>query len=190
MSAFPTSPRPRTVQIASTAPSLMSEAPSGRQQVRTRGGQRWILTLNYPPRLRAELDPVFAAAAALQGRFNTCTVTPGYYHKDARGTATSGTASAGVAGAFTVSLSSLNGTLKAGDFLKFAAHSKVYIVTADKAAGAGALSISPALIQDVGSEALTLQDVPFTCRLAGDVATYGTGLAGINGLTVQLAEAY
>ena len=62
--------------------------------------------------------------------------------------------------------------MKAGDFVKFAGHSKVYMVTADRA-GAGLMSIEPTLVQSVASsEAVTYNSVPFNMRLANDIQTY------------------
>jgi len=71
-----------------------------------------------------------------------------------------------------VPIDGISGTLKAGDFIKFANHSKVYMVTADLT-GAGNVSIEPALVANVAdNEAITFDSVPFTMRLRNDIQTY------------------
>ena len=66
----------------------------------------------------------------------------------------------------------ISGTLKAGDFVKFAAHSKVYMVTEDRA-GAGNMSIEPALVANVANnEVVIFDDIQFTMRLRNDIQTY------------------
>ena len=188
MSAWPVTVYPKQVKIGSLAPGYFSLAPDGHQQSRSRGAHFWLITLTYPPRLRADLDPIFAFANSLLGRQNTCTVVPGYYSKSARGTASGSPTGAGSAGASSVTVSGLSGTLLAGDFVKFNSHSKVYQVTADRS-GNGAMSIAPNLIADA-SGAITFDDVPFTCRLISELAELDSNLADIYGATFKLMEAY
>jgi hypothetical protein len=75
-------------------------------------------------------------------------------------------------GSSTVAIDGITGTIKAGDIVKFANHSKVYMVTADRD-GAGDMTIEPALVSALADdEEVTYNDVPFTMRLANNVQSY------------------
>lgn len=173
------------VRIESWSPTLVSTAISGKTQRRSRGAHRWRINLTYPAAKRETLDPIWAFANGLRGQYDTCTIVPSYYAKLARGTISSGTGT-GAAGATAIS-SSGSGTLKAGDFIKFASHDKVYQVIADGTLGSS-ISITPALIVAISSSAITFDDVPFTVGLASDLCAIDQALASIYGFTVDLIE--
>jgi len=170
---YPTTPEFEAINLESRHNNVMSETVSGRMQVRTLGGQRWSFTAKYNPMTRAEFQPVFAFVMSQQGRFGTFTIVPpviGDASGDVSGTALVNATTA--AGATSVAMDGITGTIKAGDFIKFASHSKVYMVTADRA-GAGSVSIEPPLVSGVtDNEAITYDSVPFTMRLANDVQSY------------------
>jgi hypothetical protein len=117
--------------------------------------------------------PVFAFVMSQQGQLGTFTIVPpviGNANGDVSGTVLVNGATN--AGAVSVPIDGISGTLKAGDFIKFANHSKVYMVTADLT-GAGNVSIEPALVANVAdNEAITFDSVPFTMRLRNDIQTY------------------
>ena len=170
---YPTTPEFEAINLESRHNNVMSETVSGRMQVRTLGGQRWSFTAKYNPMTRAEFQPVFAFVMSQQGRFGTFTIVPpviGDASGDVSGTALVNATTA--AGATSVAMDGITGTIKAGDFIKFASHSKVYMVTADRA-GAGSVSIEPPLVSGVtDNEAITYDSVPFLMRLANDVQSY------------------
>ena len=170
---YPTTPEFQAINLESRHNNVMSETVSGRMQVRTLGGQRWSFTAKYNPMTRAEFQPVFAFVMSQQGRFGTFTIVPpviGDASGDVSGTALVNATTA--AGATSVAMDGITGTIKAGDFIKFASHSKVYMVTADRA-GAGSVSIEPPLVSGVtDNEAITYDSVPFLMRLANDVQSY------------------
>jgi len=170
--SYPTSPVFNAVNMTSQSPTLFSETVSGRQQSRKIGGQKWSFTATYPPMTQAEFQPVWAFVVAQQGKHGTFTITPPVVSSTSgTGTGTALCTSASK-GATSVTISGLTGTLKAGDFVKFASHSKVYMLTADRS-GAGAIAIEPALVEAVaGSEALIYNNVPFTVRLTNDLQSY------------------
>ena len=69
------------------------------------------------------------------------------------------------------------GRLKAGDFIKFASHTKVYMVVADvtSSSNAATVTIEPPLIADITNDsAVTYDDVSFTVHLTGDVQQFGS----------------
>lgn len=187
---YPASPEASNVSATSLQPNLMSETRSGRRQVRSIGSQRWALTLSYNPMTRAEFMPIYAFVIAQKGQYDTFTIAPPVI------SSTSGTASGTVttnasasAGAASVSLTGLTGTLKAGDFIKFANHNKVYMLTADRS-GSGSASIEPPLLTAVGSGVgVTYNNVPFTVRLDNDVQQYKLSGYERYGFEVDMVEA-
>ena len=171
--SYPTSPEFKAINITSKHSNLVSETVSGKVQVRALGGQKWSFTAKYNPMTRAEFMPVYAFVTALQGRYGTFTIVPPVI-SSTRGTAT-GTVTvngAHTAGDTTIAITGLTGTLKAGDFIKFSTHDKVYMVTADLT-GSGTLSIEPGIVVTVASgSGVTYNSVPFKMRLNNDVQEY------------------
>tara|TARA_R110000744_G_scaffold235443_2_gene353121 strand:+ start:12375 stop:12728 length:354 start_codon:yes stop_codon:yes gene_type:complete len=98
------------------------------------------------------------------------------------------TCTAAALGAVSVPSSGLTGTLKAGDFIKFSGHTKVYKLTADRA-GNGNLSIVPPLTTAVTTDTVTYNDVPFTVRLKNDVQEYAIGVDMLHKFEVDFVEA-
>ena len=170
---YPTTPEFQAINVESKHNNLVSETISGRQQVRTIGGQRYCFMARYNVMTRAEFMPVFAFVTSQQGQLGTFTIVPpviGNANGDVSGTVlVNGSTSAG---AVSVPIDGISGTLKAGDFIKFASNTKVYMVTADLT-GAGSVSIEPALVANVtDNEAVTFDNVPFTMRLRSDIQTF------------------
>jgi hypothetical protein len=170
---FPATPEASTVNITSLQPNLMSETRSGRRQVRSIGSQRWSMTATFNPMTRAEFMPVYAFVLAQKGQLDTFQFVPpvvGSTEGGATGTVTTNGTFA--IGATSITIAGLTGTLKAGDFIKFASHSKVYMLTADRS-GAGAMTIEPPLFVAVGNTVgITYVSVPFTVRLTNDIQQY------------------
>ena len=169
---YPTTPEFQAINVTSRHSNVSSETISGRTQVRSLGGQRFAFSAKYNPMTRAEFQPVFAFVTSQQGRLGSFSIVPPVIGSTS-GTAT-GTALANggdAIGSTTVTVDGFTGTIKAGDFVKFA-HSKVYMVTADRD-GAGDISIEPALVADVSdNEEMVFNDVIFTMRLANDTQEY------------------
>jgi len=193
---FPTSPVPADIKVSSFTPTLVSETQSMKRQVRRRGGQRWAFEVNYPPMTRAEYAPVYAFCIAQRGQYETFTFIPPVV-SDPQGTATgtplvNGAQSAGDNTIVTDGWSNSITALKAGDFLKFSGHNKVYMVTADATSdgsGNATLTIEPPLMADVSdNEALTVGDVPFTVSLVNDTQEFSAGPPNIYEFNLQLIE--
>jgi len=165
------------MKITSLTPTLVSTAHSLKRQVRSRGGQRWLIEGAYPVMTRSEFAPIYAFSVAQRGQYETFTfVLPGL-----------DTPQGGIPGTPLVDGADQTGrsidtkgwtadqsnVLKAGDFIKFAGHNKVYMVTADAgsdASGLSTLTIEPALVSSPADEAaLTVDDIPFTVAFAQDV---------------------
>lgn len=170
---YPTSPEFQAIGLQSKHRNVYSETVSGRIQARSIGKQQWIMTAKYNPMTREEFAPVYAFVVSQAGRLGTFTIVPPVVGSTSGTASGSVTASSNVtAGNKTVGITGLTGNLKAGDFIKFSGHTKVYMLTADRS-GAGNISIEPALVQDVASgDSVTYNSVPFTMRLSNDVQEY------------------
>lgn len=187
--SYPTTPAFNAINMQSDSPTLFSEAISGRMQSRKIGGQKWVFTASYASMTRAEFQPVWAFCVAQQGKHGVFTIVPtGVSSTNGTGSGTVTCSSASL-GATQVTVSGLTGSLKAGDFVKFAGHDKAYMLTADRS-GNGAISIEPALVSAVStSEQLIYSDVPFTMRLANDLQSYKVGSGMFYNYEVDLIEA-
>jgi hypothetical protein len=187
---YPTTPEFQAINVVSKHKNLMSEAISGRVQVRAIGGQKWQFTAKYNPMTRVEFMPVYSFVTAQQGMLGTFTIVPPVI------SSTSGTAS-GTAlvngnhaiGDRTITVDGFTGSLKAGDFVKFANHSKVYMLTADRS-GAGTMTIEPALVATLANdEVITYNSVPFTMRLSNDIQEYSLSANEYYTYEIDMAEA-
>ncbi|MBF0417659.1 MAG: hypothetical protein HQL86_05350 [Magnetococcales bacterium] len=179
---YPAWPRPKSVQIGSTTPTIVSESHSLRLQARSRNVHRWTFSLVYMDLTRDEHAILRAFCLAQRGRLNRFQfVSP--IHAVPRGVA---------AGSPKVHGSSFlrdpldeamrvptrgwapntAGIIKAFDFVKFNGHSKVYAATADcdsDETGHATLVIEPGLRLPVADdETVIIHDVSFTCSLVED----------------------
>ena len=69
------------------------------------------------------------------------------------------------------------GRFKAGDFVKFASHDKIYMVVADvtSSSNAATVTIEPPLVADIANDsAVTYDNVPFTVHLVNDIQSFGS----------------
>ncbi|MFH1984119.1 MAG: hypothetical protein ABIL58_19950 [Pseudomonadota bacterium] len=174
---FPTTPAPSKVSIESFYPTFVSTAHNQSRQVSQRGGHRWFLTLDFPKGLtRAELAPIFAFLVAQRGQYDTFTYTPPVVD-DPRGSVSGtplvdGASQTGRTIATKGWTASQTGIVLAGDFIRFAGHNKVYMITANAdsdGSGEADISIDPALLASPVNEAvITVTDVPFTVGLLDD----------------------
>ena len=187
---YPTTPSFSSVGFSSKSYNLMSESLSGRTQVRHIGGQRFEFKATYPPNTATEFAPVNAFIMAQNGMAETFQIVlPEISVKSGNATGTVSTTASASIGATTVAIDGLSGTLKAGDPIKFANHSKVYIIASDRA-GNGTLTFYPALRSAlVNNEVLTYTNVPFTVRLQNDIQKYTLGLASLVKYEVDFIEA-
>jgi hypothetical protein len=161
--------------IKSIQNTIISKTVSGKKLARQIDGQRWGFTAKVITAKRSDVYGELMAFIIKQrsGKENFTIVPPEV--EDARGTASgtpNGTASAG---ATSITLGgSGTGTLKAGDFIKFANHDKVYMVVADQSdISTGSLTIEPPLTTAVSSSDIQYDNVPFTVYLTNDIQEFG-----------------
>lgn len=173
--SYPTSPDYTAFNFKGVSNTVKSETRSGKIQVRTVGAQRWEFSASYKDLTRAQFMPVAAFIMSQDGSAGVFTVTPPVISSasgSVSGTVLVNNLSGYAAGSTSVAIDGITGVLKAGDVIKFAGHSKVYMVTADRS-GAGSLSFTPALVEAVANnEAITYDNVPFNVRLKNDVQEY------------------
>ena len=84
-----------------------------------------------------------------------------------------------------------NNALRAGDLIKFANHSKVYMVTDDITASGGSASIliSPPLVAAVANnEAITVNKPQFTVYLSTGEISYTTDATGFYNISFEVRE--
>jgi hypothetical protein len=174
--AFPISTAKFTsLGIKSIQNTIISKSVSGKKLARQIDGQRWAFTIQIITAKRSDVYGDLMAFIVKQrsGKENFTIVPPEI--TDARGTASgtpNGTASAG---ATSITLAgSGTGTLKAGDFIKFASHDKVYMVVADQNdISTGTLTIEPPLTTAITNSNIQYDNVPFTVHLTNDVQEFG-----------------
>ena len=168
--SYPTDPEFAEVSVTSRHSTVTSQTRNGRTQVRSLGAQRWALTGRYNELKREEFAPVFAFVMDQEGGVEDFSITPPVI-SSTRGTRTGSVLANGAhsAGDKTIAIDGGSGSFKAGDFIKFASHDKVYMVTADLS-GAGTLNIQPGLVAAVpDNNAITYNNVTFKVRLENEV---------------------
>ena len=165
----------QSLGIKSIQNTIISKSVSGKKLARQIDGQRWGFTARIITAKRSDVYGELMAFIVKQrsGKENFTIVPPEV--EDARGTASgtpNGTASAG---ATSITLGgSGTGTLKAGDFIKFASHDKVYMVVADQSdISTGSLTIEPPLTTAITNSDIQFDNVPFTVHLTNDIQEFG-----------------
>lgn len=174
--AFPISnSKFQTMGIKSIQNTIISQSQSGKKLARQIDGQRFGFTARIITAKRSDVyGELMAFIIKQRSSKENFTIIPPEI-EDARGTASGtphGTASAG---ATSITLGGTGtGTLKAGDFIKFANHDKVYMVVADQSdISTGSLTIEPPLTTAVSSSNITYDNVPFTVYLTNDIQEFG-----------------
>ena len=174
--AFPISnAKFESLGIKSIQNTIISKSQSGKKLARQIDGQRFGFTARIITAKRSDVYGELMAFIIKQrsGKENFTIIPPEI--EDARGTASGtphGTASAG---ATSITLGGTGtGTLKAGDFIKFANHDKIYMVVADQSdISTGSLTIEPPLTTAISSSNITYDNVPFTVHLTNDIQEFG-----------------
>ncbi len=164
-----------TLGIKSIQNTIISKTVSGKKLARQIDNQRWAFSVQIITAKRSDVYGELMAFILKQrsGKENFTIIPPEI--EDAKGTASGiphGTASAGDT---SITLGGTGtGTLKAGDFIKFASHDKVYMIVADNSdISTGSLTIEPPLTTAISSSNITYDNVPFTVHLTNDIQEFG-----------------
>lgn len=104
---------------------------------------------------------------------------------------TSAAASAGVDSVTIPAVTAGKNLLRAGDFFKFANHSKVYMCAVSCVAGDTTLYFSGSLVKDVPSGTQIVYDaVPFTVIFTNEVQQFEVGFGGMTKLELDVREVW
>jgi hypothetical protein len=157
----------------------------------------FTFTAQYPPMTRTEFKPVMAFIAQCRGPLNEFDVViPELSECSGNPSGSTALVNGGVsAGTSTISVDGLafsTTVLKAGDVVRFAGHTKVYMVTSDvtsSGTGTGTINITPPLKSSVANnEAVTIDDVPFRMTLNNDTQEIGVGVDELYQFEVDMIE--
>lgn len=195
--AFPTSPSFRTLNFQDNRPVLVNETLSGKKSSRLIGSQYFSFQVAMPPMTQEESQSIFAFLQKQKGGFENFTIQHPTDNLGANRTQTdilvNGAHSTGdasiVLDGFDVSTSAV---LKAGDLIKFANHTKVYMVQSDidsDSSGECTVLISPALVSSLANdEAVTVNKPSFTVYLSSNEITYTTSANGLYSISFEVRE--
>ena len=194
---FPSSPAFNSLEVTSIQPTFVSRTISGRRQARQIAGQFFSMTATFPPMTRAQFAPIDAFIMKQRGQYETFTLILPVLS----------TGLGSPAGTPLVRGASQTGRtvdtdgwsvgvviFKAGDYLKFANHDKVYKVVEDVTSNASAIAnteitIAPALITSPADDsAITHTNVPFLVSLTTGVQKFTTGTSGLFSYEIDFAE--
>ena len=196
--ALPTSPEFNALSFKDEVNTLVSISDSGRRFARQIDNQRWKFTCRYVNLSRTEFAPIFAFITKQRGSKETFTITPPNL-KNALGSETTTISVNGShsVGDTTIAIDGFNadsaGSLKAGDFLKFASHTKVYQVVSDvtPSSNAATVTIEPPLIEALANDSTVTYDaVPFTVYLTSGVQSYSMGINNLYNYEFDVCEAF
>jgi len=194
---FPTSPNFRSLNFKDNRPTLVNQTLSGRKQVRQIGRQYFSFTVAMPPLQQEKSQEIFAFLQKQKGSFEDFTIKApldnlgaGKSETDIQvvGSHVSGDASIAIDG-FTANQT---GALKAGDLIKFANHSKVYMVQSDidaNSSGQLTVLISPNLVTTLAdNEAVTVNKPSFTVYLESDEIIRSDTIGGFSSISFDVRE--
>ena len=200
---LPTTPKFQTLNIKSNTMTFNSRSVSGRVQRKTSDTQYWSFTASYPIGKRSDYGALMAFIVKCRGGFNSFTARlPAYSTTQGSLVQATNTLLVDNSGGYAIGTTQLavdvspginiTGALKAGDFITFANHNKVYMVVEDldiDGSGDGTLTIEPPLIASVANdETITYGDVQFTCKLNGDVQEFSAGLGDTIKYEIDIVE--
>jgi hypothetical protein len=176
---YPTSPQFRSINFSSEQKTKTSTTDSGKIFSTQVDGQKFKFSATYPPMSRSDFAPVLAFIMKQRTQKETFQISlPDL--KNAKGNVSGSVLvkNAHTAGDTTITVDAMTGTLKAGDFVKFAGDTKVYMVVSDVTADGSneaTLTIEPPLRSAISDNAsVTYDGVEFTVRLTNDLQQFST----------------
>ena len=194
---FPTNPNFKSLNFKDNRPTLVNQTLSGKKQVRQIGSQYFSFTVSMPPLQQEKAQEIFAFLQKQKGSFEDFTIVApldnlgaGKSETDIQvvGSHVSGDATIALDG-FTTNQTS---ALKAGDLVKFANHSKVYMVQNNidaNSSGALTLQISPNLVTTLAdNEAVAVNKPSFTVYLESNEIMYSTDASGFYSISFDVRE--
>lgn len=190
----------RSMNFRQETKTKSTQTASGRVIRATTSTTRWACTIQFPVRSVAEHKTLQGFIALAQGPLNDFEIQLTDVSTSASSLA--GSVNAGPTGNYSAGSTAIEiqtnqssaNVLKSGDVVRFANHSKVYMVTSDintNVSGIATLNIQPALIEAVvTSEAITCSDVYFKMALANDIQEYNYRTDGFVEYEMDLIEVF
>jgi len=181
--AFPiSSAKFESLGIRSIQNTIISKTVSGKKLARQIDNQRFAFTVRIVTATRSDVyGELMAFIMKQRSSKENFTIIPPEI-EDARGNETGTVLVNGVhaVGDTTIAMDGHNndGTHKfrAGDFIKFAPHNKIYMVVADvtSSSNASTVTIEPPLLTALANDSVvTYDNVPFTVHLTNDIQEFG-----------------
>ena len=171
-----------TMGIKSIQNTIISKSDSGKKLARQIDGQRFAFTAQIIIGKRSDVyGELMAFIMKQRSRKENFTIIPPEI-QDARGSETGTVLVNGVhaVGDTTIAMDAFasdgDGRFKAGDFIKFASHNKVYMVVSDvtSSSNAATVTIEPPLTTALADNSVvTYDNVAFTVHLTNDVQEFG-----------------
>ena len=171
-----------TMGIKAIKHRIISRSDSGKKLARQIDGQRFAFTAKIIVGKRSDIyGELMAFIIKQRSRKENFTIIPPEI-EDARGSETGTVLVNGVhaVGDTTIAMDAFAsdgaGRFKAGDFIKFASHDKVYMVVSDvtSSSNAATVTIEPPLTTALADDSVvTYDNVPFTVHLTNDVQEFG-----------------
>ena len=182
--AFPiSSAKFETMGFKSIQNTIISKSDSGKRLARQVDGQRWGFTVSIITGTRSSVyGELMAFIVKQRSGKETFTIVPPEI-EDARGSETGSVLVNGnqTAGDTTIAMDGFAGDgagrFKAGDLIKFASHTKVYMVVSDvtSSSNAATVTIEPPLVADIADDSgVTYDDVAITVFLISDIQEFGS----------------
>ena len=192
---FPTDPNFRALQFKDNRPILLNQTLSGKKSARQIGAQYFSFTVQMPPVDQLKAQEIFAFLSKQKGGYENFTIAAPLNNKGTSHSETdilvNGATSAGASAVPMDGFSHTNHALRAGDLIKFAGHSKVYMVQDEVTASGGSatVNIQPNLVADVAdNEAVTTNKPLFNVYLANDEIRYTTDTSGFYNISFDVRE--
>ncbi len=169
------------INFKSEQRTLVSTTDSGKTFRRQIDGQRWSFTVSYPLKTRSDFAPIQAFIIKQRSQKEDFTITfPSYLNAQGSETGTVLVNGVHAVGDTTIAMDGFahDGTqrFKAGDMIKFASHSKVYMVVEDVTASSNAATVTiepPLTTALTDNSTVTYDNVPFTVHLTNDMQEFG-----------------
>ena len=172
----------QSMGIKSIQTTIISKSDSGKKFARQIDGQRFAFTAQIITGKRSDIyGELMAFIIKQRSQKENFTIIPPEI-EDARGVETGTLAVNGshTVGDTTIAIDGFAADtanrLRAGDFIKFNGHTKVYMVVADvtSSSGAATVTIEPPLISSLANdETVSYDNIPFTVHLTNDIQEFG-----------------
>lgn len=196
---FPSSPGFSAANFKQNTTTKRTVARSGRQVRTSEGTTLWSGTLTFPVMSLTEFRPIQGFIALAQGTLNEFDVVIPIISESQSvnaGAATATVDGAHSAGDTTIAvntnLAGQGNILKAGDVIRFANHTKVYMCTTDintDTSGNAVINIQPALVEALtDTESVTLHNTPFRMILSNDLQEFSYRTDGLVAYEIDVEE--